>query len=102
MKAEVRKKVLIRDFYTCQRCEATPEPENLQVAHRMADTEEALNMLENMFPNYSRRWMKDNIIDHPDNLVTTCSLECNSSFNILKNPVACAVLIDKIMSQFTR
>jgi hypothetical protein len=99
MKAEVRKKVLIRDFYTCQKCEATPGPQHLQVAHRMADTVEALDMLATMFPDRSRTWLKDNVLDHPDNLVTTCCLACNSSYNILKNPVACAVLIDKIMSK---
>jgi 5-methylcytosine-specific restriction endonuclease McrA len=101
MKKEVRQKVLIRDFYTCQVCGDTPGPQNLQIAHRMANTVEALDMLEKMFPDRSRRWLQDNVLDHPHNLVTTCSLSCNDSCNILKKPVECAVVIDKIMSEFS-
>lgn len=102
MKKEIREQVLIRDFYTCQRCEATPGPQHLQIAHRMANTVEALDMLEKIFPDRSRRWLQDNILDHPLNLVTTCSLSCNSSFNILKKPEVVAVVIDKIMSELSR
>lgn len=97
MNRETRMKVIIRDMYTCQRCGKQPSINGLQVAHRIHDGEQSLDGLQDRFPDKSRKWIKDNIIDHPLNLVTTCSLDCNSSFNIWFNDEAVDRLLTAIV-----
>lgn len=97
MKSEVRKKVLIRDFYTCKRCGRTPGINGLQIAHRLRDGSGTIKWLKGILPDKPDRWLQDNIIDHPMNLVTTCCLECNDSFNIFFDEKASKKLLREIL-----
>lgn len=94
MNSETRMKVIIRDMYTCQRCGKQPSISGIQVAHRIHDGKETMAGLEDRFPERSRKWIQDNILDHPMNLVTTCSLSCNDSFNIWFDDMA----VDKLLT----
>lgn len=85
----VRRKVLVRDFFTCQRC---GRHNTLQIAHRIHKGKESCRhiqdyILENYGEELTKTFINDEILNHPDNLVTTCSLPCNSSYNIFYNPV---------------
>lgn len=102
MKSEVRKQVLIRDFFSCQRCGKSPGVNGLQIAHRIKSgtgTEKYIQFyLETVqHQEWFLKDIREKIIDHPLNLVTTCSLSCNDSFNIFNNPEERDRLINKIL-----
>ena len=97
MKAEVRKQVLIRDFFTCQRCGNSPGAGSLQIAHRIKDGSSTIKWLNGLLPDKTNKWLQDNIVDNPMNLVTTCCLECNDSFNIFFDKVESTLLVHKIL-----
>jgi hypothetical protein len=64
------------DAWSCQKC-GRPAT---QMAHRIANTK-------------TNRKIYGNKIDHNENLVSVCSLDCNSTYNIGNNPVKSAKLI---------
>lgn len=64
------------DKRQCQKCGKAAK----QMAHRIANTK-------------TNRKVYGNIIDHNENLVSVCSLDCNGTFNIGNNPVKSAKLI---------
>jgi len=97
MNRETRMKVIIRDMYSCQRCGKQPGLNGLQVAHRIHDGKETMAGLKNRYPDKDKKWIQDNILDHPLNLVTTCSLKCNSSYNIWFNDEAVEELLTAIV-----
>jgi len=92
----VRESVLIRDMYTCQRCHRATG--NMQIAHRIKDGSGTIEWLQKKFTDKKKGWLQDNIVDHPLNLVTACSLRCNDSFNIFNNEVERELLVKKIYS----
>ena len=47
----------------------------------------------------TKKFIQDNIIDNEQNVVYTCSLICNSSFNIFNKPVKRDVLLKKIIEE---
>ena len=99
MTPETRNYVLMRDCYTCQRCGKNVYISQLQIAHRIKSGKGTLNHIKKNFSvdKMTDKDIKENIIDHPLNLVTTCSLRCNDSFNVFNNPVERDKLLNKIM-----
>lgn len=97
MKPEIRKKVIIRDFYICRRCGKTPGLSGLQIAHRIRNGSGTIAWLKGIMPHASEKWLQDNVIDNPLNLVTTCCLECNDSYNIFFNTVEAKKLLKEII-----
>lgn len=104
MNYEDRMRIFVRDFFTCQCCGKPKRIDKLQIAHRIkqgSGTEKCIkNFLEVYYPE------KDNtlkviraIINHPDNLVTACCLECNDSFNIFFNEVERDKLLHSIIQR---
>ena len=67
------------DNYTCQSCGKPAK----QMAHRIANTK-------------TNRKVYGNKIDHNENLVSVCCLDCNGTYNIGNNPVKSAKLINII------
>ena len=102
MNRETRMKVIIRDMYTCQVCKSNPSLAGLQIAHRIKSgtgTEKYVQFfLENVLhQEWTRKEIREMIIDHPMNLVTTCSLRCNDSVNIFNKPEERDRLLVKIV-----
>jgi len=98
MKAETRKKILVRDFYTCQKCGKSG---STQVAHRIHKGKESNRYIKNFVYNHygielTRAFVDEAILNHPDNLALACSLSCNDSFNIFYKPVQRDILIQQI------
>ena len=99
-------KVIIRDFYTCQRCGKSPGINGLQIAHRIKSGSGTMEYVKNYLFYCGDRWTKpltdkeitNKIIDHPLNLVTTCSLAHNDSYNIFNNPIERDKLLEEILS----
>lgn len=103
MKSETRVKIMIRDFFTCQKCYKMPGMSGLQIAHRIKSgkgTEKYIQFyLETVqHQEWLLKEIREQIIDHPLNLVSTCSLSCNDSFNIFNNPEERDKLINEILS----
>ncbi len=73
----------ILDKYTCQSCGQPAK----QMAHRIANT-------------ITNRKVYGNKIDHNENLVSVCNLECNANYNIGNNPVKSGMHI-KIIDEKT-
>lgn len=108
MTEEDRLRIFSRDSYTCQECGATPGVGGLQIAHRIRQGKGKKNgtvkwikseLFQRTLFIYSDKWIKKNIIDHPDNLVTTCSLKCNAKMNIFFNPVKRDKLLNQIIKK---
>jgi len=85
--------ILVRDNFTCKQCGKTPGISGLQIAHRIKNGVGTENYIQNYYHlkhgfNFalSMKTIKA-IINHPDNLVTVCSLRCNDKQNIFYNPV---------------
>ena len=95
--------IFARDFFTCQRCGSAPGIKGLQIAHRIKQgvgTEKYIKQYtDRMGYNFTKTYIVKKIINHPYNLVTTCSLKCNDSFNIFNKTVEMNILIDKILKQ---
>lgn len=99
MKPEIRKKVIIRDFYTCKRCGKTPGLSGLQIAHRIRNGSTAIKNIKNKYPELTDKYIQDNIIDNIRNLVTTCSSNCNDSFNLFFNEAESDRLLNTIINE---
>jgi len=102
MNRETRMKVIIRDMYTCQRCQKQPSLAGLQIAHRIKSGSGTEKYIQNYLEEYhhvnlNKKEIIELIIDHPLNLVTTCSLRCNDSYNIFNNEVERDRLLTKII-----
>ena len=86
-----RYRIFIRDMFTCKRCNKRFHgwQGKLQIAHRIKQGEGSINWIRGELRkrgiDKSDKWIEDKIIDHPDNVVTVCSLTCNDSFNIFYN-----------------
>lgn len=99
-----RYRIFIRDMFTCQKCgkRFSGWQGNLQIAHRIKQGEGTLDWIEGEIERRSctrsRKWIQDNIIDHPYNTVTACSLACNDSFNLFYNRIEADKLLDKILN----
>ena len=99
-----RYRIFIRDMFTCQNCgkRFSGWQGKLQIAHRIKQGEGTLDWIEGELEKRSctrsRKWIQDNIIDHPDNTVTACSLACNDSFNLFYNRIEADKLLDKILN----
>lgn len=97
MNKDIRMYVIVRDMFSCQRCGKQPSLNGLQIAHRIHNGKESMNGLKARYPEKDRKWIQDNILDHPLNLVTTCSLRCNDSYNIWFNDEAVEELLTAIV-----
>jgi len=97
MKPHIRRKVFIRDFYTCQKCGKSPGIAGLQVAHRIKNGSGTIAWLKGILPKASEKWLQDNVINNPLNLATACCLECNDSFNIFFDEIESKKLLKKIL-----
>ena len=97
---QIRRKVFIRDFFTCQRCGKTG---GIHIAHRIKQGIGSEKYIQDyMFNKYNDykplSFIREFIINHPLNMVTVCSLKCNDSFNIFFNEVERDELLNKIIN----
>jgi 5-methylcytosine-specific restriction endonuclease McrA len=96
MKSDVREKVFLRDLWQCQRC-GLPATE---IAHKIAKTDSNVQQVQREYlPDRSLAWIRENIINHQDNLVSSCR-ECNDYFNVGFNPVETCKIIKKILDVY--
>jgi 5-methylcytosine-specific restriction endonuclease McrA len=85
-----RQAILFRDGYTCQWCGAPVTFQAAQLAHRIPQ---------------GKRWRAkygDAVIYHPDNMVTTCGLDCNNRYDIRNHPLECAALALEIAGKLDK
>jgi hypothetical protein len=104
MKIETRKKVFVRDFFTCRRCGKAGAN---QLAHRIHSGKESCRYIQNFISSrygvdLTKTFINEDILNHPDNLVVACSLPCNDSFNIFYKPVQRDKLIIEIYESVTQ
>jgi 5-methylcytosine-specific restriction endonuclease McrA len=78
-----RQRIFQRDNYTCLAC---GEPAR-QIAHGISDSKMNLK-------KYG-----DEIVNHPFNLFSVCSLACNSKFNIDNKPNEILAIIERINNE---
>jgi len=97
--------IFARDEYLCQCCKKHVQTYNsMQIAHRIRQGKQAEVFISAYIwykykKDRSRKWCKDYILDNELNLVSTCSLSCNSHFNIYTMSVERDALIDRIISE---
>ena len=102
---EKRYNIFSRDQFLCGNCGkhivifGTP-----QLAHRIRQGKQAekhcmIYIWNKYNKDRSHNWCKDFIIDSDLNLLSTCSLECNSRCNIFNKPVLRDELIDRIIEE---
>ena len=82
---EKRESIFARDGYLCKVCGKPIRNGMPQLAHRIAKT------------RANKAKYSDAIINHPLNLLSVCSLRCNSACNIGYNPAACVELVAEII-----
>ena len=84
MEKEVRKQIMERDLWQCQRCGAAAT----EVAHRIAKTrsnaQEVMHLWQRWFLLDITETRAREILDHPENLSASCRL-CNDYFNVGHN-----------------
>jgi 5-methylcytosine-specific restriction endonuclease McrA len=102
MNRETRMKVIIRDMYTCQVCGKQPSLTGLQIAHRIKSGKGTEKYIQFFLESVCHKELflkeiREQIIDHPKNLVTTCSLRCNDACNIFNNQVERDKLIIELL-----
>lgn len=100
-----RQEIFSRDGYICQICGKPIRSYGFeQIAHCIkqgkGSEDYVLSFIWNEYrKDRSRKWVKDNIINHPDNLKSVCSLKCNDRCNIFNNPVERDILLVKIIKK---
>ena len=100
-----RQEIFCRDFYTCRVCSKPARYYNsAQIAHCIkqgkGSEDYIMSFIQSEFnKDVSRKWIRDNIINHPDNLKLTCSLKCNDRCNIFNNPVEREKLLKSIIKK---
>ena len=100
-----REEIFCRDFYTCRVCGKPARYYNsAQIAHCIKQGKGSEDYIMSFIWNEyqkdrSRKWIRDNIINHPDNLKLTCSLKCNDRCNIFNNPVEREKLLKSIIKK---
>jgi 5-methylcytosine-specific restriction endonuclease McrA len=105
MNSEQRNNIFIRDQFLCQCCgKHIGAYDTPQAAHRIRQGKQAekhiMSYLWNKYQkDRSRAWVRKYIINNEKNLVSTCSLKCNSSFNIFTMSVKRDALIDLIIEE---
>ena len=100
-----RKEIFSRDGYICQICGKPVRSYGFeQIAHCIkqgkGSEDYVMQFIWNEYrKDRSRKWVKDNIINHPDNLKSVCSLRCNDRCNIFNKPVERDILLQKIIKK---
>lgn len=87
-----RKKIIIRDFWTCKTCGRRVDQDKIQIAHKIrqgSGAEEHIQdwLIQEGYGLRTRKWIRENIINHPLNVCVTCSSYCNDMQNIFFNPI---------------
>lgn len=89
---ETKIRIFTRDNFKCRRC-GRPA---FQIAHGIGQDHSSKKNRNNamvrrewntLFGEMIDKTQAEKIINHPLNLFSVCSLECNSFFNITNNPV---------------
>lgn len=94
--------IMARDGFICQECGATPGVAGLQLAHRIKKGKGSEKHIRSFFVRFGIGLDKAKIrevLSHPDNLVTVCSLKCNDKQNIFYKTVERDELLWKIFRQ---
>lgn len=89
-------KVMVRDNFTCQICGNTPGMSGLQLAHKIRQGSGTEKMISDR-AGHTKKYVRDKIINHQDNLVTVCSLKCNDACNIYFNDVEREKLLTELL-----
>jgi len=103
MTEEQRYNIFCRDEFICQKCGChIVKNGSPQIAHKIrqgkqAETHVMIYLWDKYKKDRSRKWCRDYIINNELNLASTCSLDCNSSFNIFGKPIERDKLIDLII-----
>lgn len=85
---EKRQEIFARDGYLCRECGRSVHAfGTAQLAHRIAQTKS----------NKAKYGLE--VIHHPLNLASVCSLRCNDAQNIGFNPEACRELVEEIKKE---
>lgn len=107
-----RRKIMIRDFWTCQTCGERVDQHLVQIAHKIRQdkTQKGTGSVRPVAD-----WLKTNkgvdmsateivakIINHHFNVCVTCCQNCNDAQNIFFNPVEFDKLMEKIYSDITK
>jgi len=103
MTEDERYEIIVRDRFVCQRC-GKPVGVYGQLAHRVKSGKGTLKFIENFLQqNYNKvltkKDIKNKIIDNKKNLVLTCSLACNDSYNIFNRPMERDELLREIIEE---
>ena len=101
MNPKTRYTVAIKSNGVCI-CGKLITPDTLQIAHKIHKGKQAENHIIKYLDRkhskiYSRKWISDNILENPMNLVAVCSPACNDLCNLFFKPIARDELIDEIM-----
>jgi hypothetical protein len=94
-----KRKIFIRDFFTCQTCHA---PDSyLHIAHKIKQGKGSEQFIKGWLAtkgyDWSEKKIRDDIINHPYNVCTVCSPSCNDAQNIFFNTVAMENLLTDII-----
>ncbi len=97
--SEFRYRIFARDFFTCKACGA-PNRGQLSIAHRIKSGSGTVKYIKRLYPGLTAKQI-DNIIDHPDNLITACRGKCNDSQNVFYKPEIRDELLKSIYIKLT-
>lgn len=96
--------IFIRDGYVCQRCGKNQQESWLTIAHRIRKGSGSEKWVYNfVYKKYGKElklnFIREEILNHPDNLVVACAGACNDSVNIFFKPVERDKLLIKIIKK---
>lgn len=85
--------IFIRDGYVCQRCGKNQSESRLTIAHRIRKGSNSEKWVYNfVLEKYGKElktgFIREEILNHPDNLVVACAGACNDSYNVFFKPIA--------------
>ena len=88
--------ICVRDYWLCQTCGCDVPNHKAQVAHCIRQGSGSVEWLRGFFPDISKARIERDIINHPFNVVLTCSESCNAKQNCFFNPVKSYEILKKI------
>jgi len=98
-----RKKIIIRDFWTCRTCGRRVDTVDIQIAHKIkqgSGSEEHIQdwLIQEGYGLWTHKRIREEIINNPLNVCVTCSSSCNDAQNIFFNPVEVDLKLTEILN----